>query len=225
MLNSSQSFEDHRSVDNLENTQAETNRREAKGDNHLLLAKGDDDHVQLLTHLGDLNVALFQHPLSCKDKATPRTMLTTRSMSRTPADDQCDQYPWSPDLSLSDLGIGKLLKMTTQLQGIVTRIQSLADGTPREVKDHDRSTALVALSCYTRLDILYSRTIEVLLQVRQDGGQLKNIHLLMPGLAINGFSMGHCHDLQLDLLIWLYKKAYERIHSCISGGNKALLSK
>jgi hypothetical protein len=158
--------------------------------------KAGDNEVQLLTRLCELNVALFQHPLHReKDKAAP------------PSDSPSPENPSSntPVMNVGDLRTGDLLAMTCRLKDIITGIRAL--------DEPDRSTALMALSCYTRLDVLYSRALEIMVRVRNNGvvyGLTK-----MPELVIDGFSMGSCLDLQLGFLIQLHEQARDRIRVCI----------
>ncbi|KAK6079486.1 hypothetical protein SCUP234_05655 [Seiridium cupressi] len=83
---------------------------------------------------------------------------------------------------------------------------------------HDRSTTLLALSCYTRLEILYSRSLDILLAVRNGEQQLRDVHLLTPGLSVDGFSLARCADLQLHFVIQLYQQTHTRIRNCIKSG-------
>ena len=106
--------------------------------------------------------------------------------------------------------------MTCRLRDIVTRIRAPDEGAPQGSKRYDRSTALMVLSCYIRLDILYSRALEILRRAR-DSGQARGgtPQLQMPELVVDGFSLGQCPDLQLTFLIYLHEQAGDRIRSCI----------
>ena len=195
-----------------------TNHRDPDDDDdamYFTTEKGDDQ-IKLLTQLCELNVALFQHPLHReKDKAASRS--TTGSENGT-AQQQADAQPGDnsspPEMNLYDLSTGCLFEMTCRLKDIVTRIRALDEGTPQGPERYDRSTALMALSCYTRLDVLYSRALEILVHAR-NSGQVLNTQPQMPELIIDGFSMGRCLDLQLNFLIHLHEQAGERIRSCI----------
>ncbi|KIM94014.1 hypothetical protein OIDMADRAFT_21434 [Oidiodendron maius Zn] len=150
-------------------------------------------------------------------------LFASESVNHAPVGNPTGDAPL-PDLSVADLGIGKLLQSTTQLGDIVTGLRSLEDGNLQKGEGHDRSTTLMALSCYTRLDTLYSRTIELLLQVRNGNRHFKDEDRLKFDMVIDGFSISGCHNVQLDFLVYLYKQAHERIHSCIQSGGKAVLT-
>ncbi|KAK9415792.1 hypothetical protein SUNI508_10092 [Seiridium unicorne] len=182
------------------------------------MGKGNEEQTQLLTRLCDLNVALFQHALSrdnnpstsSSQRAARRGESPTQMSAAEPPADNNTTPPW--DLSVSDLGIGKLLHMTYELKEIMPRIwQTNPEG-------HDRSTTLLALSCYTRLEILYSRSLDILLAVRNGEQQLRDVHLLTPGLSVDGFSLARCADLQLHFVIQLYQQTHTRIRNCIKSG-------
>lgn len=191
--------------------------RDGDGDPMQLAAidKGDEQ-IKLLTQLCELNVALFQHPLRLeKDKAAPQRTIDPADPTQPPTDVQSAISPCSPDLNLCDLGTGSLFEMTCRLKDIVTGIRALDEGAPQGPQRYDRPTALMALSCYTRLDVLYSRALEILLRARNSGQALNGAYPQMPELVIDGFSMGRCLDLQLNFLIHLHEQAGERIRSCI----------
>lgn len=202
-----------------------TNHRHLdEDDDHVQFATThkEDDQIKLLTQLCELNVALFQHPLHReKDTAASRLALPLESTTQPPSDAQPSDNPGSPELNLCDLGTGSLFEMTCRLKDIVTRIRALGEGTPQGPERYDRSTGLMALSCYIRLDVLYSRALKVLLHARNSGQALNGgralsgTHPKMPELIIDGFSMGRCLDLQLNFLIHLHEQAGERIRSCI----------
>ncbi|KAK4032235.1 hypothetical protein C8A01DRAFT_20668 [Parachaetomium inaequale] len=194
----------HPGLDNADHMHFQVTTAEEAGDNQ----------VQLLTQLCELNVALFQHPLHReKDKTAPS--------DAQPADNPSTN---TPGMNVSDLRTGSLFEMTCRLKDIVMRIraQSGVDGSaPQgggsggrpERNYYDRPTALMALSCYTRLDVLYSRALEILVRVRNNG--VVPGLTMMPELVIDGFSMGACLDLQLGFLIQLHEQARDRIRACI----------
>lgn len=172
-----------------------------------------DNYVQLLTRLAELSVELYRHPLNRKkDKAQSHLNESNPSSSpNLPNDD----LKLPSDLHLADLGIGKLLEMTSQLVSIVAGIRSMDSHAKAQREDHDRSTTLMVLSCYTRLDVLYTRSIHVLGQVRSGSSHIKDIHLLMPELTIDGFSIDRCYDIKLTVLLGLYEKAHESVRKCM----------
>ncbi|AEO57478.1 hypothetical protein MYCTH_2303692 [Thermothelomyces thermophilus ATCC 42464] len=185
-----------------------------------------DDQIQLLTELCELNVALFQHPLHReKDKAGLRTMLASHSENARPqqpaeapsADSSSNGSNGSSviELNARELRTGNLFEMTCRLMDIVTRIRAQEEAAAQGQERYDRSTALIALSCYTRLDVLYSRALDILVRIRNNGPIPEGSHHLMPELVIDGFSMKRCLDLQLNFLIYLHGQARERIRSCI----------
>ncbi len=180
---------------------------------------GHDDQIKLLTQLCELNVALLQHPLH-REKHKQGSEITVAPANKTqPSSDlqSADNNHDPVDLGLSELHTGSLFEMTCRLKNIVTRIQALDNATPQGPKRYDRSTALVVWSCYLRLDVLYSRALEILRRARDETGPARSgtHQLLMPELVIDGFSMGQCPDLQLSFLIHLHEQAGDRIHSCI----------
>lgn len=188
------------------------------------LERWRNDPVQLLTQLCELNVALFQHPLHQDRDATQSPKLSaTESTNHAPAGNSnlMGGHPL-PDLNVADLGIGNLLQMTAQLKELILGLQSLEHGTVKKGEGIDQSTKLMALSCYMRLDILYSHINQLLLQIRSGSRHLKDIDQLMVNLVIDGFSINKCYSVQLDFLIHLYKQAHEQIHSCIQSGGKGL---
>ncbi|KAL2159580.1 hypothetical protein VTH06DRAFT_2149 [Thermothelomyces fergusii] len=196
--------------------------------NHAESGGAGDDQIQLLTELCELNVALFQHPLHReKDKAGLRTLLASHSDSSRPqqaidaassADSSSSGSSGSSvmeELNASDLRTGNLFEMTCRLMDIVTRIRAHEEAAAQGQERYDRSTALIALSCYTRLDVLYSRALDILMRIRSNGPIPEDSNHRMPELVIDGFSMKRCLDLQLNFLIYLHGQARERIRSCI----------
>lgn len=188
--------------------------------------RAGDDHIQLLTQLCELNVALFQHPLHREnDKAGVRTMMASHLEKPTeqqpvdapPGDSSSNHSSGSSiaDLNVSDLRTGNLFEMTCRLKDIVTRIRAQDEAAAQGPERYDRSTALMALSCYTRLDVLYSRALDIMIRIRNNGSISESSRHLMPELVIDGFSMGRCVDLQLNFLIQIHEQARERIRSCI----------
>ncbi|KAH9885305.1 hypothetical protein F4778DRAFT_508250 [Xylariomycetidae sp. FL2044] len=184
------------------------------------LEKADDNHVILLTHLAELSVELFQHPLN-RDKRKTMSLPDENNPPPSTHTPMSDDAPAKADLHLADLGVGKLLEMTSRLAGIITGIVTVGSkAAPPKVETYDRSTALMALSCYTRLEVLYSRSIELLGQVRSGSLKIKDIHLLMPGLTIDGFQIGRCDEFKLGILVNICERAHERIHTCVrNSGN------
>ncbi|KAI9035770.1 uncharacterized protein KD926_002920 [Aspergillus affinis] len=134
---------------------------------------------------------------------------------QTPASSE-HSSPTSP--CLSDLQIGRLLSITVQLRNLVAEIASVdseksLDEAPPGA-DHvspDRSTALIVLSCYSRLDVIYTRDVDILRDVQRRGVPLRPSDRLMPSLAINGFSLASCHGIQLMFIIQLYEQTRDSI--------------
>ncbi|KAK4147662.1 uncharacterized protein C8A04DRAFT_24209 [Dichotomopilus funicola] len=197
---------------------------------------GKEDHAQLLTQLCQLNVSLFQHPLH-HDKARNNETATRNTPSHTGI---------QPPFSLSDLRTGDLFQLTCRLKDIVTQLRAedteSISTTQGPTKHYDRSTALMVLSCYTRLEILYSRAVEILTGAR--GSESNNIvtdninnnhrppnshesptgtAAIMPELVIDGFSMGQCLDLQLGMLIQLHETARDKLRICIKTAERTNL--
>ncbi|KAK4150306.1 hypothetical protein C8A00DRAFT_37087 [Chaetomidium leptoderma] len=210
------------------NNQTNHGGRPDEEDHHMEFATVEnggagDDQIQLLTQLCELNVALFQHPLHReRDKAGLRIMMASHAENITqqpPADaqsaDSSSNGSSVAELNAGDLCTGNLFEMTCRLKDIVTRIRTQDEGAAQGPERYDRSTALMALSCYTRLDVLYSRALDILVRIRNNGPIPEGAHPMMPELVIDGFSMGRCIDLQLNFLIHLHEQARERIRSCI----------
>ncbi|KAF2721316.1 hypothetical protein K431DRAFT_72804 [Polychaeton citri CBS 116435] len=206
-LSSSSDLTTNTAIDGVGDTQVDTT--------HLEL-EDDDGNIKLLTRLCELNVALFKHPLNANKGTTlPHSIPTPDSTTHGPTQRHADSRRSMPrDVSVSDLGIGKLLQMTYQLRDVISCIQYS--------EARDRSTALLILSCYTRLGKLYSRTLEILRQVRGSDQQLKDAHELMPGLAIDGFQLGKCYDLQLSFVIYLFEQVDDRLSNCIKRGTQEI---
>ena len=119
---------------------------------------------------------------------------------------------------LAGLEIGQLLSMTARLSNVVAYIGSAE--APRLVSEEEpattngqreqlcrRSTMLQALSCCFRLEVIFSNALDALQQVQKSGKPLEDSHRLMPGLAVDGFSLGTCQDLQLRFAIQLCEQA------------------
>ncbi|KAI9037320.1 Zn(II)2Cys6 transcription factor domain-containing protein [Aspergillus affinis] len=175
-----------------------------------------DDYVQCLTQLCQLNVALYQHPLY----ANPGLGNAFHAqMMRTPASSG-HSSPTSP--CLSDLKMGRLLSMTVQLRNLVAGIASVDGGKSLDEAPHgadhvspDRSTALIVLSCYSRLDVIYTRAVDILRDVQRRGVPLRPSDCLMPSLAIDGFSLASCHGIQLTFIIQLCEQTLDSIRECM----------
>ncbi|KAL2163221.1 hypothetical protein VTH06DRAFT_5277 [Thermothelomyces fergusii] len=193
----------------------------------------DQEQIQLLTQLCELNVALFQHPLHReRDKSYMRPVMTPNSddanqpqagSSPSGGNSPASSYVSSiADLNIGDLRTGSLFELTCRLKDIITRIRAYDEANSQGPKRYDRSTALMALSCYTRLDLLFSRALDILVRLRNSGPIPESMRFVMPELVIDGFSMGGCLDLQLSFLIHLHEQARDRIRSCIrSAGGPA----
>lgn len=195
---------------------------------------GIEDHAQLLTQLCELNVSLFQHPLyydKSKNNETAARNIPPQTDIQSPS-------------SLSDLRTGDLFQLTCRLKDIVTQLRVQDTGstsTQGSTKYYDRSTALMVLSCYTRLEVLYSRAVEILTGARGGGSNstiidnINNHHptnthesssgtaAIMPELVIDGFSMGQCLDLQLGMLIQLHETARDKLRICIKTAERTSL--
>ncbi|KAH6634365.1 hypothetical protein B0J18DRAFT_17012 [Chaetomium sp. MPI-SDFR-AT-0129] len=196
---------------------------------------GKEDHAQLLTQLCQLNVSLFQHPLH-HNKARNHETATRNTPPQTDI---------QPPFSLSDLRTGDLFQLTCRLKDIVTQLRAEdTESTSAQgpTKHYDRSTALMVLSCYTRLEILYSRAVEILMGARGSESNntvmdnINNHHhptnthespagttAIMPELVIDGFSMGQCLDLQLGMLIQLHETARDKLRICIKTAERTNL--
>lgn len=180
--------------------------------------KEKDDSVRLLSQLSVLNVALYQHPLR-RDRNNIWSQKQSSSESSHQASSHHAMDTPPRDLNRSELGIGKLLEMTSQLQELVTRIRVVEEAQP---PNGDKSTALMALSCYIRFKTLYTRAIEILQRVRNRTQHLNDIHELIPNLVIDGSSMSNCYDVHLDLIINLCEQTHNRIKNCVQSGKRAL---
>jgi hypothetical protein len=191
-----------------------------------------DEEIQFLTQMCELNVALFQHPLHAS--STPsKSILHSRTNSSASHSTSRTGIGTNSTLriSVADLEIGRLLSMTVQLRNLLAQLRATytvrspefydqTNVTQQRYPSQDRSTALLTMSCYARLDLIYTHTIEALREIRTCNERFKDTYRLMPELAIDGFSVGSCQDLQLDFAIRLCERTLISIREIIGINDK-----
>ncbi|KAK2779012.1 hypothetical protein FQN53_001561 [Emmonsiellopsis sp. PD_33] len=177
-------------------------------------------YTNYLTELCELNVSLYNHPLYA-DASSDTPQNPTRKSSPSPASATTSL---APPFRLPDLKIGQLLSMTAHLKNLVGNITSIQGRLSTEGQDigtgpmhstFDRSTALIVLSCYARFNVIYTRTIDALREIRATGQTLGQVDYLMPTLSIDGFDLGLCHDVQLSFAIQLWERLLYRLRGCM----------
>jgi len=122
---------------------------------------------------------------------------------------------------IADLQLGRLLALTVQLKEMTGLVGGPFDGGGiggdakpgnGKVPDGDNATILLALSCHERLDQLYTHAIEALREAEKktDRG-FDASYQLLSGLTVDGFSLGACHDFQLNFVLQLCEQARQRL--------------
>ncbi|KAB8219913.1 hypothetical protein BDV33DRAFT_173129 [Aspergillus novoparasiticus] len=169
-----------------------------------------EKHLQCLRELCELNIALFQHPLHAnpaKDQNTEQSHTTLDTTSDSSGDASTTR---KPRFSVAELQIGQLLSLTARIKKLVAE-----NGGSERQFFQDRSTALLALSCYTRLELIYSRMLDALRELQSSGEHLTDTEPIMPDLSIDGFSLGGCRDVQLRFAMQICQEALERLRHSI----------
>ncbi|KAI0836430.1 hypothetical protein F5Y06DRAFT_273376 [Hypoxylon sp. FL0890] len=148
----------------------------------------DSDYVK---QLSDIQVALIHHPLHANSaRSQVRNGLGTR---------------------VADLQLGRLFALTVQLRAAAERV------TPLELEEmsrqvlRDNAMVLLALSCYNRLDYVYSQAVELLREVQRSDQKLDDSYQLMSGFAIDGFSLGACKEFQVSFVLQLCEQIRRRL--------------
>ncbi|MCJ1434195.1 hypothetical protein MMC27_003562 [Xylographa pallens] len=186
-----------------------------------------EEDLRRVTQLFNLTVELCKHPLynaapQSRSPPNPRTMTT-------PPD---STHSASETVHLADLEIGQLLSMTTQLSNLVAQIGSVnpqtfmkdpspADTSGQKQRLQSRSTILLVLSCYSRLEMIFLSTIDALREVQKSGKRPEDLHRLLPRLVVDGFSFSTCQDLQLRFVVQLCEQALEIIRTTTGQCGKA----
>lgn len=169
-----------------------------------------EEHLQCLRELCELNIALFQHPLhasSAKDQNTAQSHTTLDTTSDSSGDASTTK---KPSFSVAELQIGQILSLTARIKKLVAE-----NGGSERQFFQDRSTALLALGCYTRLELIYSRMLDTLQELQSCGEHLADTEPIMPDLSIDGFSLGGCRDVQLRFAMQICQEALERLRRSI----------
>ncbi|PIG79319.1 hypothetical protein AARAC_004270 [Aspergillus arachidicola] len=169
-----------------------------------------EEHLQCLKELCELNIALFQHPLHASPAQDQNA-----AQSHTTLETTCDasgdaSTTKKPSLTVAELQIGQLLSLTARIKKLVAE-----NGGSERQFFQDRSTALLALSCYTRLELIYSRMLDTLQELQSSGEHLADTEPIMPDLSIDGFSLGGCRDVQLRFAMQICQEALERLRHSI----------
>ncbi|KAK6835880.1 hypothetical protein RU639_001761 [Aspergillus parasiticus] len=169
-----------------------------------------EENLQCLKELCELNIALFQHPLHAspaQDQNTEQSHTTFETISDSSGDASTTR---KPSFSVAELQIGQLLSLTARIKKLVAE-----NGGSEKQFFQDRSTALLALSCYTRLELIYSRMLDALRELESIGEHLADTEPIMPDLSIDGFSLGGCRDVQLRFAMQICQEALERLRRSI----------
>ena len=186
-----------------------------------------EEDLEQVTQLCNLTVELCKHPLH--KAASPTRSLPHPRAIATPPD---STHPTSEIVRLADLEIGRLLSMTAKLSNMVAQIGSMdpprfinelgsADPSSHRQRLQARSTILLVLSCYSRLEVIFLSTLDALREVHKSGKPLEDSHQLMPGLVVDGFPLGTCQDLQLRFAIQLCEQTLEIIRKTTGQCGKA----
>ncbi|EED17264.1 hypothetical protein TSTA_023180 [Talaromyces stipitatus ATCC 10500] len=147
------------------------------------IAEDTSDDIQLC----NLTIALSRHPLH------PAAMSAAPPLLRRKI------------VRVADLEIGRLLSMTAQLARIVPVNDNASY--PRQAQ----STILLILSCYSRLEAMFSSAVDALRELQKSEKPLDDSHPLMTGLVVDGFSLGTSQELQMRFIIQLCEQTRETI--------------
>ncbi|KAF7586607.1 hypothetical protein BBP40_008634 [Aspergillus hancockii] len=167
-----------------------------------------EDHLHCLKELCEINIALFQHLLHANP--TPGATLTHSQAMPPTTDNHSSADANRPSFSVADLELGQLLSLTARIK----KLASDFGGTEKQIFQ-DRSTALLALSCYTRLELIYSRMLDALRLLQSSGQHLRDSEPIMPELSIDGFSLGKCRDVQLGFAMQICQEAQDRLRQSV----------
>ncbi|KAI5921285.1 hypothetical protein F4810DRAFT_373977 [Camillea tinctor] len=165
-----------------------------------------DEEVNYIRQLCDIHGALVRHPLY-GESLTRQTQPQAQGQTQTGTGSR-----------ISDLQLGRLFALTVQLTGMTGHVSpiegSRATITPRPPLKNS-ATILLALSCYVRLDQLYSRAVDLLRELHDSDQRLDDSYQLMSGLTIDGFSLGACHEFQLGFVLQLCEKTRQRLGATV----------
>jgi len=155
------------------------------------------DDISILTQLAELNVAIVKHPLYHRK-------------------DSHDVWPSAT--TSAELGVGKLLDLTKQLEVIIKQRRALEENSGADVtaKNQDRPLEIMALSCYANLKMLYHRGVRLLRQIKDGSRKLRDPETLMPGFNIDGFRLDGCSDVKVTILISLFEQVLARLRNCVA---------
>jgi hypothetical protein len=178
--------------------------------NSSIAPDSQEEHLHCLKELCEINIALFQHPLHTRptpgqNQTNSQTMPPTTNHPSSADASSTSQ----PSFNVAQHELGRLLSLTARIKKLV----SDNGGNGRQFF-RDRSTALLALSCYTRLEVIYSRMLDAL-RVLQSSGRHLESEPIMPDLSIDGFSLGNCRDVQLGFTMQICQEAQERLRQTI----------
>ncbi|RYO79134.1 hypothetical protein DL764_010044 [Monosporascus ibericus] len=163
---------------------------------------GREEDINYIRQLCDIHAALVQHPLYGES-------LTRQARPQARA---------GSGARISDLQLGRLFALTVQLKGMTGHVLPIKGGgtaeTPRQPLKNS-ATVLLALSCYVRLDQIYSRAVDALREVHSSDQKLDDSYQLMSGLTIDGFSLGACQDFQLKFVLQLCEQIHQRLGATV----------
>ncbi|KAI3326236.1 hypothetical protein HD806DRAFT_440806 [Xylariaceae sp. AK1471] len=168
---------------------------------------GDINYVKQLC---DVHIALVQHPLHNEALAKQA------------------QDPAGTSARVADLQLGRLFALTVQLKEMTGSATSFTGDNIAESSrkvPNDNATILLAFSCHERLDQLYARAIETLRDAQKSDQGLDASYQLMPGLSVDGFSLGACQDFQLSFVLQLCEQIRHRLAASLKGVRGTLNSR
>ncbi|RYP12299.1 hypothetical protein DL765_007410 [Monosporascus sp. GIB2] len=146
--------------------------------------RSKEEDINYIKQLCDIHAAIVQRPLYDE-------CLTRQAQPQAQA---------ASGARISELQLGRLFALTVQLKGMTGHALPIEGGgtaeTPRQPLKNS-ATVLLALSCYARLDQIYSRAVDALREVHSSGQKVDDLYQLMSGLTVGGFSLCACQDFQL----------------------------
>lgn len=150
-----------------------------------------EDDINYVKQLSEFQVAVIQHPLH-DDSLTGQAHI-------------------APSARIADLQLGRLFALTVQLRGATEHLLSLEGVRNLRQVLKDNAAVQLALSCYVRLDYVYSRAVDVLRDIQRSGQKLDDSYQLMSGFAIDGFSLGACQEFQLSFVMQLCEQIRQKL--------------
>ncbi|KAI1475091.1 hypothetical protein F4774DRAFT_304217 [Daldinia eschscholtzii] len=150
-----------------------------------------EGNASYVKELSDVQVAIINHPLH-DDSATNQ-------------------------IRVAELQLGQLFTITSQLRDVTKQVISL---TPEDISHRalrDNATVLLVLSCYSRLDFVYARAVDILRDVQSSNQNLDDSYQLISGFSIDGFSLDACKEFQISFVLQLCEQIRQRLNVTIEG--------